>query len=657
MAAFPATLRSAAGLAASYLLAAVALRLLYRGSGLSPAFAAEAGIALGLCLRRGGPTPADAASLLAAELLASLVVEGSPTPSELLAGSARALAVPVVALLLGRLGVRLAAGEGVREYLGFLAVAGLLPAVVAATVAILAGARHDEGLTNALALASGTLLFAPAVARRPDEWIAALSRTLAPRHVLLLLAVAAAAAAFRLEAELPAFLLAGGVLVWSGLYLGLPATALLGAVIWLSGSLSVAAGAGELGLDTGSLPAPAPDLLPFAVVASLLAVAVDQERRLGELALTRARELEALVRALPDRVLRLDPEGRVLDCRAAQEDGLPPPQACLGRRLDELLPDAVSSLVVQALARARASPEVVSLEFTLPGAGGLRCHLEMRVSAIGDGCLVALLRDVTERARAEAELRARARALARSNAELEQFAYIASHDLQEPLRTVAGFCELLARRYGDRLDDAGREFVRFAVDGARRMQSLIRDLLDLSRIATRGRPFEAVDARAVLERVLEDLKGALEASDGRVEVRELPTVRADPTQLHRLFANLLANALKYRSDRPPQVRVWAERRDDGVLFHVEDNGLGIPEEFREQIFEPFRRLHSREDYPGNGIGLAICRKIVQRHGGWITVRSRAGRGSDFCFWLPDEPPQPEDAGGLSSLGQPPRAEG
>jgi signal transduction histidine kinase len=384
------------------------------------------------------------------------------------------------------------------------------------------------------------------------------------------------------------------------------------------------------------------DLALMAVMACTLAVALEQERRLSTWALARARELEALVRALPDLVLRLDAEGRIVDYRAGTaEDSPVDPARFLGRRLSELLPDPVKEMFAQAMARAREALEPVQFDYVVDAPSGQQRHFEARLSALGDGCLVVILRDVSERARAEQELRAHAQALARSNAELQQFAYIASHDLQEPLRTVAGFCELLQRRYGDRLDDTGREFIAFAVDGARRMQSLVRDLLDLSRIATRGRPFAPVDCSQLLERVLADLRGALAETGGRVEIGPLPEVSADAAQLAQLFANLIGNALKYRGPAPPRVQIWAERKDAGHLFHVKDNGIGIAPEFHEQIFEPFRRLHTRDEYPGNGIGLAICRKIVDRHGGWIRVESTPGQGSDFQFWLPDRPVEPE----------------
>lgn len=258
----------------------------------------------------------------------------------------------------------------------------------------------------------------------------------------------------------------------------------------------------------------------------------------------------------------------------------------------------------------------------------------------------AVVRDVTERKRYEAALRARSEELSRSNAELEQFAYVASHDLQEPLRMVASYTQLLARRYEGKLDAQADKYIRFAVDGAQRMQALINDLLALSRVGTQGRPFAPVDVSAVLQRVLGWLGRALEESGGVVTAGQLPVVRGDAGQLEQLIQNLLANALKFR--RPgeaPRVSVTAVRREDDAAgpaweFAVADNGIGFEPQFAEQIFVVFQRLHTRAEYPGTGVGLAIVRKIVERHGGRIWAESAPGQGTTFRFTLPDAGPGP-----------------
>ena len=261
-----------------------------------------------------------------------------------------------------------------------------------------------------------------------------------------------------------------------------------------------------------------------------------------------------------------------------------------------------------------------------------------RVDVEGRRMYNAVVRDVTERKRYEEELRARGEALQRSNAELEQFAYVASHDLQEPLRMVASYTQLLARRYQGKLDPQADGYIRFAVEGAQRMQALIHDLLALSRVGTQGRPPVPVDTAAVMAAVLRWLGPALEESGGEVVAGGLPTVTADAGQLQQLFQNLVANALKFRRpDVPPRVEVSAAREADRWRFTVRDNGIGFEPEFAEQIFVVFQRLHTRAEYPGTGVGLAICRKIVERHGGTIWAESAPGAGAAFHFTLPDRP--------------------
>jgi light-regulated signal transduction histidine kinase (bacteriophytochrome) len=224
--------------------------------------------------------------------------------------------------------------------------------------------------------------------------------------------------------------------------------------------------------------------------------------------------------------------------------------------------------------------------------------------------------------------------LARSNKDLEQFAYVASHDLQEPLRIVSGYLQLLERRYRDKLDKDADEFIDFAVDGARRMQSLIIDLLAYSRVGTKGRTSAPTDAGAALHRALANLKTAITEADAVVSSGQLPTVTADPVQLAQVFQNLVGNAIKFcRTDRRPEIQVSAEPYDGRWRFSVKDNGIGIEPQYVERVFVIFQRLHTRDKYPGTGIGLAICKKIVERHGGRIWVESTPGEGSTFYFTI------------------------
>ena len=224
--------------------------------------------------------------------------------------------------------------------------------------------------------------------------------------------------------------------------------------------------------------------------------------------------------------------------------------------------------------------------------------------------------------------------LARSNDDLEQFAYAASHDLQEPLRSITSYIGLIRDRYADDLDDNAREFIHYAVDGAERMRTLIDDLLDYSRVDMQGRPFQPVNCNRVAEYVVAALNQTVEQSSAVVECSRLPVINGDESQLSRLFQNLIGNALKFRGDTDPHIRVWAELQGDEWVFAVQDNGIGIAPEHRMGVFGMFTRLHSRSRYEGTGIGLALCSKIAQRHGGRIWVDSEVGRGSTFRFNIP-----------------------
>jgi PAS domain S-box-containing protein len=248
--------------------------------------------------------------------------------------------------------------------------------------------------------------------------------------------------------------------------------------------------------------------------------------------------------------------------------------------------------------------------------------------------ILGIFTDITERKRAQQALERYNRELERSNEELEQFAYVASHDLQEPLRMVSSYTQLLAKRYKGQLDSEADEFIEFAVDGANRMQRLINDLLTYSRVNTRGGAFVETDTGDALAQARVQLGTAIEETGALISNDELPTLVADGRQLTQLFQNLIGNALKFRGDEPPRVHVSAEQQGRRWVFSVQDNGMGIDPEYREQIFEIFQRLHRRDEYPGTGIGLALCRRIVQRHGGEIWVESRPGHGATFRFTIP-----------------------
>jgi len=266
---------------------------------------------------------------------------------------------------------------------------------------------------------------------------------------------------------------------------------------------------------------------------------------------------------------------------------------------------------------------------------GKRLDVSDTLSPIRDGQgkiigIAGIERDITTSKRAEAELR-------RSNAELEQFAYVASHDLQEPLRAMAGTVQLLQRRYQGQLDARADEIIAHSVAAVTRMQTLISDLLAFSRLARHGNPFAPTDCATVLSDVLAILEVAIAESGAVITHDALPEVMADASQLRQLLQNLLSNAIKFRSDDSLRIHVSARRDQNGWLFSVRDNGLGIEGQYFERIFEIFQRLHTRDEYPGTGIGLAVCKKIVERHGGRIWLESQAGEGATFHFTIVDSP--------------------
>ena len=242
--------------------------------------------------------------------------------------------------------------------------------------------------------------------------------------------------------------------------------------------------------------------------------------------------------------------------------------------------------------------------------------------------------DITPRKRAQEKLARQADELARSNAELQEFAYVASHDLQEPLRVISGFTQLLSDRYSGQLDETADEFIGYVVDGSERMKILINDLLEYSRVGTQGRPLEPVESSSALEHALSNLRVAMSEADARVTHDRLPKVQGDINQLSQMFQNLISNAIKFRAENPPNIHISSVQVGESWVMSVSDNGIGIDPQHSERIFGMFKRLHGRGEYPGTGIGLAICSKIVERHMGKIWVESEPGNGSTFSFTLP-----------------------
>ena len=314
-----------------------------------------------------------------------------------------------------------------------------------------------------------------------------------------------------------------------------------------------------------------------------------------------------------------------------------------GRSLTILMPERYRAAHLQGLERFQSTGEarVMGRPVELHGRrkDGAEFPIELSLSTWktdGQQFFSGIIRNITERKRAEEELKRTMAELALSNADLDQFASVASHDLQEPLRAVAGCAELLQRGYRDKLDARAGELIQHTVEGAKRMQTLISDLLAYSRVGTRGKGFEPTDCNAALDRALANLATAIRESGAVITRDPLPMLKADSTQLPQLFQNLIGNALKFSAGKRPEIHVGAQRKDGGWIFSVRDNGIGIEPQYRDRIFVIFQRLHTRTEYPGTGIGLAICKRIIERHGGKIWVESEPGKGSTFWFTIPKE---------------------
>jgi light-regulated signal transduction histidine kinase (bacteriophytochrome) len=244
--------------------------------------------------------------------------------------------------------------------------------------------------------------------------------------------------------------------------------------------------------------------------------------------------------------------------------------------------------------------------------------------------------DITERNKAEAALQTTLTDLTRSNEDLQQFAYVASHDLQEPLRNVASCMQMLEQKYKNKLDVDADKLIHYAVESSVRMKALISDLLAFSRIGTKGRPPQRIDCEQILDQAVKNLRSAIRETEAVITRDPLPTISADGTQVSQVFQNLIGNAIKFRRDEPPQLHVSSVKNQDEWVFSVKDNGIGIESQYLERIFVIFRRLHKRSEYAGAGIGLAICKKIVERHGGKIWVESEPGAGTTFYFTIPEK---------------------
>jgi PAS domain S-box-containing protein len=350
--------------------------------------------------------------------------------------------------------------------------------------------------------------------------------------------------------------------------------------------------------------------------------------------------IRAAVDGASDGVLIIDRNGKAIYSNRAFEN-------LLGYTLDELneagpgsiysRPDVTGKAISAAL-----RGEVWRDEMRVRCKEGRRFPADIHASPVLDDGghvidILFLITDIAERRQAEAKIEGAMAGLERSNRQLQHFAYVASHDLQEPLRMVGGYVELLAKRYKGRLDEEADDFIEFATGGVARMRSLIRDLLLYSRVGTRGKALVPTDSEQVLLDALANLQVSINETGTKVTHGDMPVVTADESQLGQLFQNLVGNAIKFRGEQAPRVHISAERQDLEWLFRVEDNGIGFKQGDAERIFDVFQRLHGWGEYDGTGIGLAICKQIVERHGGRIWVESEPGKGSAFFFTIPARP--------------------
>jgi PAS domain S-box-containing protein len=351
----------------------------------------------------------------------------------------------------------------------------------------------------------------------------------------------------------------------------------------------------------------------------------------------------ALLEAAPDAMVVVNQAGEIVlvNVQAENQFGYSRHQL-VGQQVKDIIPEGFAERLIadgtRSAAEALAQQIGTGIELSGRRKDGSKFPIEIMLSPLEstEGILVtAAIRDVTERNRSEEHLVKTVGELKRSNEELQQFAYVSSHDLQEPLRMVASYTQLLAKRYKGRLDSDADEFIAFAVDGCNRMQGLIQDLLAYSRAGTNGKAFCEVSAEDALRGALTNLRITIEQSGAVVSHDSLPAIETDETQLTQVFQNLVGNAIKYRSAEVPRVRVSATKNGDNEwIFSVRDNGLGIAPQYFERIFVIFQRLHGRDEFEGTGIGLAICKKVLERLGGRIWVESQPGTGSTFYFALP-----------------------
>lgn len=349
-------------------------------------------------------------------------------------------------------------------------------------------------------------------------------------------------------------------------------------------------------------------------------------------------ELAAIVESSDDAIISTSLEGLILSWNKAAEKifGYPTEEA-IGKPLTIIMKPEQMEELNKIQDKLLQGEQAINYDAEKVRKDGTKIIMSLTVSLIKNNAgkvtaLSLISRDITEKKKMQAKLLTVSEELKRSNTELEQFAYIASHDLQEPLRMVTSYLQLLEKRYKDKLDQDAQDFINYAVDGSKRMRNLILSLLEYSRINS-VRPFEKIDLNMLLKEVLENLSASVKENNAIIRINELPAIKGDPVLIAQLFQNLIENGIKFRNSKNPEIIISGELKNDEYLFSVKDNGIGIEEKYLDKIFVIFKRLHSNEKYPGTGMGLAICKKIVEKHGGKIWAESEVGKGSTFYFTL------------------------
>ncbi len=352
-------------------------------------------------------------------------------------------------------------------------------------------------------------------------------------------------------------------------------------------------------------------------------------------------QIQSVFNSAPDAVIVIDSDSNVVRWNAQAE-------IIFGWKADEIIGNPLQNFIIPEKYRERhlngmkhffktgegpVLNKTIELEALNKSGAEFACALSIAPTQLkGKYLFIAFARDITKSKKAESELKQKSLELSRSNADLEQFAYVASHDLQEPLRTITSYVQLLGKRYKDKLDQDANDFINFAIDGSNRMRNLINSLLEYSRV-NRIKPFEHIDMNDLLKDVLQNLANSIKESNANIVADDLPTVYGDLVLIDQLFQNLIGNAIKYKGEKSPEIHVSWKRENGDYLFSIKDNGIGIPKEYSDKIFVIFQRLHGKDKYQGTGIGLAICKKIVERHGGKIWVESEPGKGSTFYFTI------------------------